>query len=237
MKQRDTSSKKIIKNLVSLVASALILVAATFAWFASNDSVAVDSVSADTQANFIVDYYATTIPDTDILWGMQDGELYVKNSESAVDTMLSEYVQSIDSEAWYRTSAPTIPLIPGEFRVFKISFQSRISHDYKVNLSDVAIVSDDPSAVAQSIYTYGFSVRTNEETGIATASSTETLHSVLFSDGAYGTKGLVHTVHTEIGDAVEVYFVVGIPGEDINNTHDSAREAGAQISIGSIDVE
>lgn len=237
MKQCDTSSKKMIKNLVSLVASALILIAATFAWFASNDSVTVDSISADTQANFIVDYYATTIPDTDILWGMQEGELYVKNSESRADTTLSQYVQNIDSEAWYRTSAPTIPLIPGEFRVFKITFQSRLSHDYKVNLSNVSIVSDNPEAVAQSVYTYGFSVRTNDETGVATASSTETLHSVLSSGGTYGTKGLVHTVHTEIGDSVAVYFVVGIPGEDIGGSHDGAREAGAQINIGSIDVE
>lgn len=237
MKQRDTSSKTMIKNMVSLVASALVLIAASFAWFAINNAVDVASVSADMEGVFLVDYYTTSTPTSDVLWGMQDEELYVRDVSAKSDTVLSQYLQNVQDTAWMKANDEQISFYPGEFRIFKISFVARVSHDYRVRLSDVAFTSDDPDAAADSIYTYGYAVCSDGETSNVSTGTPQTLRSVLYTDGVPGTSGTVVTVHADLGETVDVYYVVGIPGEDLNDSHDAVREAGASIRIGSIVVE
>ncbi|MGN0635607.1 MAG: hypothetical protein ACI4I5_05235 [Acutalibacteraceae bacterium] len=237
MKQHDTSSKSIIKNIVSLVASALVLIAATFAWFTTGSTADVATVSADIEGVFVVDYYTAQIPDADVLWGMQDGELYVRDISAKSDTLLSQYVQNAADTAWMKANDEQISFYPGEFRIFKISFTAKVSHDYSVRLNDVVFTSDDPDAAADSIYTYGYAVCKDEDTVTTTTETTQTLRSVLYTDGVPGTSGTVATVHANLGDVVNVYYVIGIPGEDINSSHDAVRQSGASIRIGSIVVE
>lgn len=237
MKQHDTSSKSIIKNIVSLVASALVLIAATFAWFTTGSTADVALVSADIEGVFVVDYFTAQTPDTDVLWGMQDEELYVRDISAKSDTMISQYVQNAADTTWMKANEEQISLYPGEFRIFKISFAAKVSHDYSVCLNDVVFTSEDPDAAADSIYTYGYAVCKDGDTVTSTSQTTQTLRSVLYTDGAPGTSGTVVTAHANMGEMVNVYYVIGIPGEDINNSHDAVRQSGASIRIGSIVVE
>lgn len=240
MKQCDTSSQKLIKNMVSLVASALVLVAATFAWFATGTETNVELISASVKSAFSVKYYTASVATQDVLWGMNDdGELFVKNTESGVETTLSEYVtDSFSDSAWIpMKDSAGIPLFPGEFRIFKLSFIAPMAHDYKIQLNLGSFICANPRAVAESIYSFGYCITEKEGSAPATVASTKKLAEILLNDDdTLNRYGSIVEVSTEEGDMVDVYFIVGIPGEDINNSHDAARLDGATVRIDSIMV-
>ena len=142
MKHYSDDSKKLIKNVVSLVVSALLLAAATVAWFATNTSVSVGSFSASVSAPRVV-YYARMTPDDSFL-DFAVSNNTVDNSALKIRTRPSTYTDvnayvlaKTGNNDWIASGSETTSgasaavdangnyickFVPGEYGAYRITF-------------------------------------------------------------------------------------------------------------------
>ncbi len=221
MKHNVISSKKLIKNFVYLVVSALVLVSATIAWFATGDSADVSTISTRMKTTlFNIEYYKADVTGTEFKY--ENGAVS-SLTKSEKDELQWVQATNIDIESLY----------PGVFNAFKIVVKANSS------MSNSSLLFDQISCLipeeAKDVYdTVFISAEAYSQDG-ALISSISGSFSSLIPEGSDSMSvfGLGAIAQSQ---KITVYIDIGIPGYDVNNTHDKIRHTGADIRIGSVSV-
>jgi len=237
MKHYDVNSKKFIKNVVSLSVSALLLAAATFAWFATGTDVSVDTVSASIEGVFQIDIMHLDLSNTStFLDGAVSGlTIRDRSGENEVVTSIADYVTGATGWASSSGSAWNISsMYPGEYGAYKISYTSDGSAKNLI-LDTVTCANTD---AANSIYVYALVCKTGTQAGDTPQSITTVVSSLKsLMDAANGNIiNVISNISSNRGEKIDIYYVIGMPATDNAGVHDALRQTGATVSIQKVDV-
>ena len=228
MKHFDDSTKKLIKNVAALLVSALVLIAATVAWFASGSRADLNSISAPMQrSNLSVKYYRTEVSDTftyDSATGTVSGI-----------TLAQKMDLPTGQSGWVETENIDVPrLFPGEYNAFKITVHVNEAGTPVLTMKDFTCLYPTDSSIAYSSIFVSATAVSSDGTVLGSACGsladlmTETEGSTVITPLSIGSQ--------EANTDLVFYLDIGIPGEDVNDTHDDLRMTGAQIRINTVGV-
>ena len=259
MKHYDGDLKKFIKNVVSLVVSAVLLVAATIAWFAQSDSASMARITASVKSQVTFSYSRLGVADTSSNFldlNSTTNVLYLRNRSGQTETTSSvgDFVAGsgltwLDSESAGGSNWNLSSLYPGEYGVFRIDYVADTSsRTLQVSFSDVpsdtnALDALSVYAVAQGVTTTGGGPSVTEvRTTIAETDEALTLSDLLAQESTTVEDGVTTvTVLSDItssvsGAHVYVYYVIGMPATGSDTQHNALRLSGASISIDEVNV-
>lgn len=221
MKHNTMSSKKLIKNFVYLVVSALVLVSATIAWFASGDTADVESISIPlATSQFNIQYYRADVSE-EFVYDTQAGAMVPINLEEK-QTLQWQSADNIDITALY----------PGVYNAFKIVVIANETGNPSLSFNGLnCLYPENKEDVYKSIFIRAVAYNANGER-VAEASGS---FSNFISEGSDSMT--VFSLGSVAKNAtLTVYIDIGIPGFDVNETHDGLRSTGSEIRIGSVAI-
>ena len=236
MKHYNDDSKKLIKNVVSLAVSALLLAAATFAWFNGVENATPATVSGSVVGRVQFDYMHISIPATKYLDG-DDEALTVKtvNGNNATSSTIKSFVTS--ASGWLPSSGTAwnlASMYPGEFGVYKISYSS--DGATRKLMWDTVTCADANAKKSICVYAIAQKKANASATPTDIVSTTTTLETLMNSVSQSGTIDVLTGISAERGYIVDVYYVIGMPATDFASVHNALRQTGATASITSVDV-
>lgn len=245
MKHYDVDVKKFIKNVVSLVVSGLLLVAATIAWFTQGHTSTVSRVDASMRSTFQVSFMhhttASTYLDNVTSSGSTTLKVRERNSSGTftTDSPVKTYVESLQSNTWQSSDPDNndwdLDLYPGKYGLYKFEY---ISNGTTKNLAlEFGTLQSDMDDTMDAVEIYAWAVTVNngtESSPIAQASMT-----LSDLDPASNTSSSVFTngISANSGTSVRVYYVIGMPATNgtANYQHDvSVREENRTIAISQV---
>ena len=254
MKHFDDSTKKLIKNVAALCVSALVLIAATVAWFAQGDSAAIDQISINTESIRSTDYYAVSA--TGVLQNVttvgagtssEHKELVIHDSTNTSVTVTLQ--NQVESNSWTKTSAWGISsLYPGVYRAYKM--QENANGAKPSFHMGVACSNDDANHTAlKSTYLEARAYTTSQTqngdeivtsyTEVGTPICDSLYNLLVVVNPQTGTSSVGTAIdrvlyNTEVNGGFIVVFRIGVPGTDVSSTHDTLRTLGASIALSSV---
>lgn len=170
MKHFDDNTKKLIKNVVSLIASALVLVAATVAWFHVNDTnnpTGVNEMRGGLKKeNYSVSYYRLhTVEDalTDVTTGTGSSAAFTYSSATQptiAGRMGATWDASSGSGSWSIDH-----LFPGKYDVFRMDIEDIeprliIGGITCTDANDGALTAAQLETVYKNVYLYAVALQT-----------------------------------------------------------------------------
>lgn len=253
MKHFDDSAKKLIKNVAALCVSALILIAATVAWFSYAKSASAGAFTGTIASQQTTEYFA--LPETAILYNVTTVGTGTANEhqefviQDTSGTAVSNAMQNqAESSSWTKTSAWGISsLYPGVYRAYKMEEKgSSVKPSFHMS---VTCANDDNNHTAlRSTYleARAYSVTTTTSGGNTTTTYTQvgaicdSLYNLLLVvDENSGTSSVGTSIDAVLSDTpAEGGFIVvidiGVPGTDVSSTHSTLRTLGASISLSNV---
>ena len=247
MKHFDDSSKKLIKNVAALLVSALVLIAATVAWFVSGGSATVGGIRGQTQSVTNNEFYQMPTRGTFLSVSTSTSGGQTIRSFGGVDTLST---QVADGYTWNDGTSDIVwasgsnwgidSLIPGAYRQFKLVVNSTAKPSLRID--NIIPISDDSDHTAlKSVYLQAaaFSSTVMEVSGVETNVYTQIGSAVCNSlynltDSAQNNYIDVVFDSTQISKFT-VVINIGVPGTDSDSTlHDALRLLDASISFGPV---
>ncbi|MBQ3150123.1 MAG: hypothetical protein IJB86_02630 [Clostridia bacterium] len=222
MKHDMISSKKLIKNFVYLIVSALVLVSATVAWFATGDESTVETISIPlATSQFDIKYYRADVSGKEFVY------------DEAAGKVVSASLAEKQALSWVATDNIDIDtLYPGVYNAFKIVVSANEAGNPSLLFDAISCLYPADTKIAyDSIF---ISAEAYDVNGIQTASA-----SGCFSDfipegsNAMTVFGLGSVAQNAM---LTIYVDIGIPGYDVNETHNELQNTGAELRIGSVAV-
>lgn len=232
MKRFDDSTKKLIKNVAALITSALVLIAATVAWFASGSKSDVNQFGASFKnENYSVSNYKMTdsamhgILESATVGGSTPGFSF-DYGELQAPTLAGK----MDPANWEETENFDITsLEPGSFKSFKISVTSSISMfpTLKVDsispLTGVTLSDADKETILRNIYVHAIVVQTTTTTQIVNEEeTTQTTYTAVgdFCGSLYdmynpATGKISQQLCDQITGSYDVLLDIGVPGASV----------------------
>ena len=228
MKHNDDYSKKLIKNFVYLVVSALVLVSATVAWFAKNSKADVNAITAAMNGEqFDISFYRAD--------GLEEEFVY----DTSEDEIVSISLEEKEALTWKPTENIDIKaLYPGVYDAFKVVIivnEDSGSSSFDFNEISCAVAEDmdgdSKETFLNNVYKSVFyrAIAVKGDSLIGKVGSFESMNESK-------TLSLMDLGEIKKGDTITVYFDIGIPGDDVNGTHAVLQETGATIRIGSVEI-
>ncbi len=222
MKFDMISSKKLIKNFVYLIVSALVLVSATVAWFATGDESTVETISIPlATSQFDLMYYRADVSDKEFVYNQETGR---------VESLTLEEKKALP---WVTAdNIDVTTLYPGVYNAFKIVVKANEAGNPSLLFDAIScLLPSDADIAYDSIFINAESYDVN---GVLTASATGSF-SDFIPEGSESMS--VMSLGAVAKSAVlTIYVDIGIPGYDVNGTHNTLRETGADIRIGSVAI-
>ena len=182
MKHFDDNTKKLIKNVVSLIASALVLVAATIAWFHGTDTntFARGFRGSLQRTNSEVAYYRLkTVDDvlTDAVVGTGSAAAFTRST--ATQPTLSDLMAPALWESTTGAGSWNInSLFPGKYDGFRVDVSGTapvmlvIKDITCTGLDDGALTASQLETVYKNVYLYAVALRTTIDQGVSTVPPT-----------------------------------------------------------------
>ena len=242
MKRFDDSTKKLIKNVAALITSALVLIAATVAWFASGSKADVNQFGASFKnENYSVTNYEMTdtamsgILQSATVGGSSPGFSFSYGSGGSALTL----AEKMDSAIWEETENFDITsLEPGSFKSFKISVGSTISMfpTLKVDsispLTGVTLSDADKETILRNIYVHAIVVQTTTTTQIVNEEeTTQTTYTAVgdFCGSLYdmynpATGKISQRLCDQITGSYDVLLDIGVPGASVTTVTVDANQ-------------
>ncbi len=231
MKNKSAYTKDLYKNLIFLVASGIVLIAATVAWFAQNDAANVDSIGAAVQAVSPLDigYYIST-EDYGTL-AAHDGNAGSVSLTDRQATTWSAKLSSIDIGS----------MIPGEFYSYKVVI-TNASSNLDLNFNTILCTAGTPPTASAAVTDTDELLEAIKVDALATikpAAGSETVNGSPASSDLYTLSSNANILSTTGGvsssDTVTFYYDIYLPGGSTID-YEAFRESGAAISIGQVAV-
>ena len=219
-KQHSPYTKKLIKNGVALVTAGLILIAATFAWFALNEEAKVSGVSAafDGLQYSVEDDKATPTDNFQLLSS--------SFTSSAMYTARSGLTWTrVPNSGSNPTPLQVDPLFPGEYAAFRIDVSAAAGKTYKIILQDLSVGQNDTLATVLGCVSVNMITYDGTSVGSTTASGTL---SSLYSSSTQDCDPGITLTFTQAG-TMSVYLDVGMVG-----SQETLRTTGATLSINKV---
>lgn len=232
MKNKSASTKDLYKNFIFLVASGIVLIAATVAWFAQNSSANVDSVGAAIQAVSPIDIgYYVSQEDYNTL-AAHDGNAGSVSLADRQATTWSAKLSSIDIGSMY----------PGEFYSYKVVV-TKASSTLNFNFNSISCIAATPPTASAAVTDTDellAAVKVNAMATVTPSAGSETTNVSLFLTdlSALSSNATVLTTTGTITstDTITFYYDIYLPGGDNSIDYEAFRESGAAISIGQVAV-
>ena len=263
MKHYSSDSKKFIKNVVSLAVSALLLAAATFAWFSTSTETGTPRFAGSANSPARLRYEHMTADDSFLDFDLDEHDAlttdlairtrvvsngtvttddYDAVEEYLDDTLPADWVAGSSDATWNLSN-----LHPGEYGAYRICYTSA-GETRALKFSDITYTvpgnnSSVLEAAMKSVYVYVYTKITaldNSETIDVPNDAPYTLYDLLYQQqsGSYRTDAdVLSSVYAETGCAVEIYYVIGMPANTSRTLHETLRTVGAEIEIDEIDAE
>lgn len=250
MKRLDDSTKKLIKNVVALITSALVLIAATVAWFASGTKTSVGQIKASVKAsNYSVSYYKmkddsisgflqSVTTDADgtvgsITFSPAQSDLAYKMDDTSAAN--SKWTQSTD---WSITS-----MIPGAYWSYRIDVDMVNALVPKLVIEHVSCSpSANETTVLENVYLYAAVVQATEVNGVTSYTRLGSVCKPL-SELIDPSTGKIDAtlVNVPLSTGYTILVDIGIPGASVNGSstktaHDALRQIGATLILTSVNV-
>lgn len=228
MKKQSAYTKKLIKNGVALFASGLVLIAATFAWFAINADSDVGNLSVSFHGvQYSIEYYRGTIVDDnyDTFVGLSD-----------VSSVANDYVsprRNNQKFTWALTSSLTVDsLYPGEYEPFRIDVTAGSGKTFDFVLQNITCTPPSGTTLtAADVYAcISVNLVAVDSSGNVLTSTSGTLQQFASAANATGHISGLALSFTDAG-TISVYMDVGMVG-----TQETLRATGASVSIGSVTI-
>ncbi len=199
---------KTIKSVVSLVATALVLIVATVAWFSSGTKVSVEGISADVET---------------------DGFSYILYE--AVDANKNGLLDNGEDASgnWLPVSGPDINIdkaVPNQYRFFKAKVQ--VGSRTEINVKFTGIVVTDPVPEERADFLSLINVRfRTEDVATQPVPYGEAIDENMYQ--LFGSPAQGGTIPTEVeiynltdltghqNQTVEIYYTVGIDGNSFTD--------------------
>lgn len=222
MKHNDTYSKKLIKNFVYLIVSALVLVSATVAWFATGDAADVEKISTPmATSQFDIQYYRADVSDKEFIYDIDAGSI-TGLTLAEKQALPWQSTESIDIDTLY----------PGAYNAFKIVVSANEAGNPSLIFDKLSCLYPENAQIAyDSIFVYADAYDVNN-TVIASATG---CFSDFIPDGS-DSMTVFNLGSVSQNARLTIYLEIGIPGYDVNETHSELRETGAEIRIGSVAI-
>lgn len=222
MKHNVISSKKLIKNFVYLIVSALVLVSATIAWFASGDTADVETISIPlATSQFDIKYYRADVSDKEFVYDQTEGRIMPLSLEEK-QALAWQATENIDIASLY----------PGAYNAFKIIVSANEAGNPSLLFDKIScLVPENSEIVYDSIFLCAEAYDAN---GIQIASTSGSFTSFIpEGSDSMSVFGLGSVAKNAM---LTIYVDIGIPGYDVNDTHNALRLTGADIRIGSVAI-
>lgn len=265
MKRFDDSTKKLIKNIAALVTSALVLIAATVAWFASGSKADVQTINAKlVNTNFNITYfemksdYVTGVLQSATVGGSSPG--FTFDSAKTVDWKMTDS-DDAENTKWETATAFNIDsLEPGSFQSFRIHLQASATATLLPTLiasgaTWTGTVADaDKKTVYENVYVHAVVVQTSTDPNTNQPVYTPrgavccSLSDMLNGSGSFSMRLTAN--NTIVTGSYDVLLDIGIPGGSVTtvngqtsstdylrNAHDALRQIGATFTLNSVTVE
>ena len=169
MKRFDDNTKKLIKNVVSLIASALVLVAATVAWFNIGGDAETKAFRGSLQRvnSELAFFRLTTVEDalTGVTTGTGSSAAFIYSSETQPTisdrTPLSIWTATTGAGSWNISS-----LIPGSYDGFRIDISGNAALRLIIDgitctdLNNQRLSTEQLTTVYQNVYLYAVALQT-----------------------------------------------------------------------------
>jgi len=233
MKKMSASTKDLYKNFIFLVASGIVLIAATVAWFAQNTNANVNSIGASVQAYdpIQIDYYI--VQDSYETLAAYDGNSSSVSLTDRQSATWSSSLSSIDISSMY----------PGQFFSYKVVI-ANTTNNLSLKFNSVSCVATTPPTVSASATDTDemlSAVKVNAMATVKPSAGSETENVSLVSTDLY-TLSSSPTVLTTTGtilstDTITYYFDIYLPGGDSSIDYEAFRESGAVISVAQVAAE
>lgn len=257
MKRFDDSTKKLIKNVAALITSALVLIAATVAWFASGSRANVNTINAKIEnRNFSITYFKMKSANvTGVLKSATVSGGTPTFTFDTAKTIASKMDNNDDPQntVWDSTQDFSISsLEPGSYWSYRIHVQASgylMPTLVARGATWTGTVADaDKETVYKNVYVYAVVVQTSvdENTGnpvyTTKGSACCSLYDMLHSGGQFA-KALTATQTT---GSFDVLLDIGVPGESVISSsgtdklysaHDALRQIGATFTLTGITVD
>ena len=233
MKKKSPSTKELYKNFIFLVASGIVLVAATVAWFGQNSSSSASPIGASVQAyNPIqIDYYISA-EDYETM-ASHDGDSSDISLQDRQSTTWSPSFSSIDISSIY----------PGQFFSYKMVVTNS-TKNLSLKFDSVYCAASDPPTPSANETDTALLLSAIKLDALATVRQppgSETLNISLVSTDLSALSSnatvLTTTGPASSGDIVTFYFDIFLPGGDSSIDYEAFRESGAVISISQVMAE
>lgn len=237
MKRFDDSTKKLIKNVAALITSALVLIAATVAWFASGSRAGVNQLNAKFEnRNYSNTYYEISDPDgvlQSATVGGSNAGFTIDYGESQEPTLAGK----LTSEDWTETEDFNIDsLEPGFYKSFKISVGSASYMTPTLSVFGITTASGlsaaDRETVLKNIYVRAIVVQTTASTQMVNGEEqTQTTYSAVgsFCGSLFDmadSQGRIsqRLANTQILGNYDVLLDIGIPGDHVTTVTVDANQ-------------
>lgn len=240
MKRFDDSTKKLIKNVAALITSALVLIAATVAWFQSGSKADVNRVGAAmSNENYEVtnfkmkDSVARGILESATVGGSNPGFIF-DYGESQAPTLAGK----MDPANWEETEDFNIAsLQPGEYRSFMLCVTTAGSMWPTLTVDSITaaagLTAADRETVLKNVYIHAVVVRTTtstqmiggEEQSVTTYAAVGSICSSLYDlINASGKISQRLTGDVQITGSYDVLLDIGIPGDHVTTVTVDANQ-------------
>ncbi len=225
-----TDSKKIYKNLAFTIVTALVLVAATLAWFASSSQTAeINEISVDVPAKeYVIEYF----------------EAVDANHDGAI-TELTEPYEKISGG----TSLDITDMTPGKTNFYRIDVTAFAANDFTLLLNNIVPEIEGESVTVDELYeAINIAISCDAPEGVVITPSMDsyTLKDYILDytgGSSIPTSGTVCALlvpQFELGDSktVSIYYQIGLDGSEAttaeNALHLTDGFQGARVSIDAI---
>lgn len=233
MNKTSQSTKDLYKNLIFLVASGIVLIAATVAWFAQNSSTNVDAIGAEVKAYDPVQINYFRCNDSYETLASRDG---IPGSVSLYDRINANWTasdSSIDISSMY----------PGQFFSYKMVVSNTVNNLSLKFKSVTCTATTPPSASASATDTDELlsAVKVDAMATVKPSGGSETERVSLVSTNMYAlySNPTLLTIAGSVSstDTITFYFDIYLPGGDSSIDYEAFRESGAVISIAEVAAE
>lgn len=235
MKLLSKNMNKSIRNMLFLLVSALILVSATFAWFAVAGETFVDKFEITTPENVEILFSKASIPSTDVLYDLTADRNNLTVKTSADTTTLYDYVQNLG--AWETSDNYDLDLYPGEFCVYKVEGNSSINGSNSLIMKDISCTSDNAALAFDNVYVYAVAYVSTNGGAPVFKDGTLLKFKSFMGDNTELSQTTIMSTSAPSGAKITYYYVIGMPGVDTNGSHQLLQQTGVSINIGAVTME
>ena len=225
MKHFDDSTKKIIKNVAALLVSAVVLISATIAWFSSGSNAGASAISGSMSSSQVsVKYYTRDVSGT-----------YTYDTTNSTISGLTAATHAAFND-WEETSNINVPtLFPGEYKMFKITVRMNAAGTPVFSMSNFScLLPSDADIAYDSIF---INLIATDSSGTVLDSACGSMSDLMSGTGSDVRIAPLSQIGAQaVGSDLIYYLDIGIPGYDVNDTHDDLRMTGALIRIGTVGV-